>query len=36
MQSRVAVAVRQALVGDETKMRMMSIGGEGALQYRLR
>lgn len=36
MQSRVAVAVRQALVGDETKTRMMSIGGVGALQCRLR
>ena len=27
---------RQALVGDETKMRTMIIGGEGALQYQLR
>ena len=36
MQSRVAVAVRHALVGDVTKMRIMIIGGAGALQYRLR
>ena len=36
MQSRVALAVRLAIVGDETKMRMMSIGGAGALQCRLR
>ena len=35
MQSRVAVAVRQTLVGDVTKMRIMSSGGEGALPYRL-
>ena len=36
MQNHVAVVARQALVGDETKMRMMSIGGAGALQCRLR
>ena len=36
MQNHVAVAVRQALVGDETKMRMMSIGGAGASPCRLR
>lgn len=36
MQNRVAVAVRLALVGDETKMRMMSIGGAGALLCQLR
>ena len=30
------VKVGLALVGVGTKMRMMSIGGEGALQYRLR
>ena len=29
-------AVRLALVGDETKMRMMSIGGAGALLCQLR
>ena len=31
MLNHVAVAVRQALVGGKTKMRMMSIGGAGAL-----
>ena len=36
MQNHVAVAVHLALVGDVTKMRMTSMGGEGALQYRLR
>ena len=36
MQNRVAVAVRLALVGDETKMRMRSIGGAGALLCQLR
>ena len=35
MLSRVALAVRLAPVGDETKMRMMNIGGAGALQCRL-
>ena len=36
MLNHVAVAVRQALVGGKTKMRMMSIGGAGALLCRLR
>ena len=36
MQNHVAVAVHLALVGDVTKMRIMIIGGAGALQYRLR
>lgn len=36
MQNHVAVAVRQALVGDVTKMRIISIGGEGASPCRLR
>ena len=31
MQNRVAVAVRQTLVGDETRMKTMIIGGAGAL-----
>ena len=36
MQNHVAVAVHLALVGDVTKMRIMSIGGGGVLQCRLR
>ena len=36
MQNHVAVSVRQALVGDVTRMKTMIIGGAGALQYRLR
>lgn len=36
MQNHVAVAVHLALVGDETRMKTMSIGGGGALLYRLR
>lgn len=36
MPSHVAVAVRQALVGDVTRMKTMIIGGAGALQYRMR
>ena len=36
MQNHVAVTVHLALVGDVTKMRIMSIGGAGALLCRLR
>ena len=36
MQNHVAVVVRLALTGDETKMRMLSIGGVGASLCRLR
>lgn len=36
MQNHVAVAVRQALVGDVTRMKTMIIGGAGALPCRLR
>ena len=36
MQNHVAVAVRQALVGDETRMKTMGIGGAGALLCQLR
>ena len=36
MQNYVAVAVHLALVGDETSMKTMIIGGAGALPCRLR
>ena len=36
MQSRVAVVAHLVQAGDETSMKMISIGGEGALLYRLR
>lgn len=36
MQNHVAVAVHLDLVGDEIRMKTMSIGGGGALLYRLR
>lgn len=33
MQSLMAMVARHTMVGDETRMKTMIIGGAGALQY---